>query len=82
MRLRITALAEHSLGHAAESQTALQELIANNRAAEVAEVYAWKGDADRAFEWMDRAFDQKYALMKIDPFFVKLHGDPRWAAVA
>ncbi|MFM7785975.1 MAG: TPR end-of-group domain-containing protein, partial [Gammaproteobacteria bacterium] len=47
----------------------------------IAESYAYRGDSDRAFEWLDKAVESKdpwrvYALT--DPFLVSLHTDPRW----
>lgn len=47
-----------------------------------AQTYAALGDVDRAFEWLDRAYDARdWALFfaRSDPLLVSLHGDPRWA---
>jgi TolB-like protein/Flp pilus assembly protein TadD len=80
------ALAEHTLGHARESQRALEDLIAqdaSHAAAQVAEVYAWRGEKDKAFEWLDRALRQHdggLSDIKTDPFLVSLHGDERFTA--
>ncbi len=80
------ALAEHSLGHAAESDKALNELIAgwaDAAAYQVAEACAWRGERDRAFEWLERAYAQRdsgLAHSKTDPFFDTLRDDPRWPA--
>lgn len=46
-------------------------------------MYAVRGDADRAFEWLEKAFDYRDAgIAEVQglPFFRKLHGDPRWSA--
>ncbi|HSC11745.1 MAG TPA: tetratricopeptide repeat protein [Rhodanobacteraceae bacterium] len=87
VRLSITALAEHSLGHESESARALDELKKNHAAGfafQVAEVHAWRGEKDQAFEWLDRAYSQRdggMAMIKFDPFLVSLRDDPRYAAM-
>jgi TolB-like protein/cytochrome c-type biogenesis protein CcmH/NrfG len=51
-----TCLAEHALGHAAESDQALAELTTEpDIAYQVAEACSWRGETDRAFEWLERA---------------------------
>jgi serine/threonine-protein kinase len=83
-RLTNAALAQHDLGHAKESQQALDELIAkyaHSGAYQIADVYAWLGETDHAFEWLDRAFAQRdggLTLVKMDPLLRKLRGDPRY----
>jgi len=47
----------------------------------IAQMYAFHGDSDAAFEWLDRAFDQRdssMSLVKADSLLVSLHDDPRW----
>jgi serine/threonine-protein kinase len=86
-RLAGLALAEHDLGHAAESKDALDQLIsahAADGAYLVATVYAWRGDRDQAFAWLERAIKQhESALVGLayDPLLRGLHADPRFAAV-
>ena len=81
------AMAEYSLGHAKESQQALDEQIAKyaqGSAYQVAEIYAWRGEKDKAFEWLDRAYAQHdggLSFIKNDPLIAKLRGDPRYAAM-
>jgi serine/threonine-protein kinase len=81
------AMAEHSLGHANESQQALDREIvqyAQGAAYQIAEVYAWRGEKDMAFEWLDRAYDQHdggLTFIKTDPLVKSLVGDPRYAAL-
>ena len=51
-------MAWHALGKEAESDAALAELIAQIReglAYNIAGVLAFRGEADRAFEWLDKA---------------------------
>ena len=43
-----------------------------------------RGDKDRAFKWLERAFEQRDGGLnndKVDPLLVKLRGDPRHAAL-
>ncbi len=86
-RLFGVAMAEHSLGHAQASQQALDELIskaASLSACQIAEVYAWRGEKEKAFEWLERAYRQRDAgvvSMKADPLFKSLRGDPRFDAM-
>jgi serine/threonine protein kinase/tetratricopeptide (TPR) repeat protein len=81
------AMADHDLGRAKDSQEALDELIAkhaHNSAYRIAEVYAWRGERDKAFEWLDRAYSQLdgvLAELKFDPLLSKLRGDARYAAM-
>ena len=80
------AMSEHTLGHAKESQQALDELAAKhalNSADQIAEVYAWRGERERAFEWLQRAYtqhDNGLSSIKYDPLFAKLRADARYAA--
>jgi adenylate cyclase len=86
-RLTDVAMAEHSLGHAKESQQALDELIAKHApdgAYQVAEALAWRGEKDKAFEWLERAYQQRdggLSEVKVDLLLDRLHGDPRFKAL-
>jgi TolB-like protein len=86
-RLTDVATAEHSLGHVMESQQALDELIAKHAADgayQVAETFAWRGDKDKAFEWLERAYQQRdggLSEVKVDLLLDHLHGDPRFRTV-
>jgi TolB-like protein/tetratricopeptide (TPR) repeat protein len=81
------AMAEHSLGHAAESQAAADQLIAkyaDNVPAQIAELYAWRGENDKAFEWLERAYvvrDPALIAIRADPILAPLRSDPRFAAM-
>jgi TolB-like protein/tetratricopeptide (TPR) repeat protein len=83
-RLLGIALAERTLGHAAESDAALNELIreyGDVAAYQIAELHAMRDDADRAFQWLERAYRQHDAgltSMQVDRFLRGLHDDPRW----
>lgn len=85
-RLQGLALAYHALGRKKESDAALAEFVAKyhaDGAFQIAEVYAFRGEADRAFEWLERAYAQHdggLAYMKGDPLLKSLERDPRYAA--
>jgi serine/threonine-protein kinase len=80
------AIVHHGLGHAAESDAALHELIekySEGSAFEVADVCAMRGETDRAFEWLERAYAQRdpgLTETKVSPRLRSLHADPRWGA--
>ena len=74
----------HVLGRKAESDAALADLIEKHRndaAYNIAYVLAFRGEADRAFEWLDKAAtDRDPGLddIAVDPLFAGLYKDPRW----
>ena len=44
-------------------------------------VFAYRGAADRAFEWLDKAVQQHdltLGSIAAYPMFATLHSDPRW----
>ena len=67
-----------------EAQTLLEQMIEEDghRAAyQITEILAFRGDIDAAFEWFQRARDQKDGGMSeiLGNYFLQnLHGDPRW----
>jgi TolB-like protein len=83
-RLTSVAMAEHTLGHVRESQHALEQLIAQHAteaAFQIAEIFAWRGENDRAFEWLERAYQQRdggLSDIKTDPPLANLRDDPRY----
>jgi Flp pilus assembly protein TadD len=85
-RLTGQAKAEYSLGHAEASQRSLDDLIAQNGDDKyfVAAVYAWRGETDKSFEWLERAYaarDPGLTWLKIDRNFHGLHNDPRYQSL-
>ena len=78
------AMAEYTLGNARASQQALDKLIATgagDAAYQIAEVYAWRGEKDKAFEWLERAYRQQdggLADLKTDLQLASLRSDPRY----
>lgn len=87
LRLLGLALARATLGQSAESQALLDELIdkyQEDSACQIAEVYAFRGDRDRAFEWLERAYAQRdggLCELVTNPLLRSLHEDPRWGAL-
>jgi serine/threonine protein kinase/Tfp pilus assembly protein PilF len=85
-RLSSVAMAEHTLGHVRESQRALEQLIAQHAteaAFQIAEIFAWRGEKDKAFDWLERAYQQRdggLSDIKTDPPLVNLRDDPRYNA--
>jgi serine/threonine-protein kinase len=80
------AMAEFTLGNTAAAQRELDAEIAGysqGAAFQIAEIYAWRGEKDKAFEWLERAYAQNdggLSFIKVDPLMKSLHGDPRYAA--
>ena len=83
-RLRMLPIVLHAAGRASESDAALKALIAKfsqTEAYSVAMSYAYRGDRDLAFQWLDRAYLQRDSnLVEIvgDRLFKNLFGDPRY----
>ena len=51
---------------------------------DIAELYAWAGENDLAFEWLEKAFDVRSAQLLHAPFnprFLSLRSDPRFEAL-
>jgi TolB-like protein/Flp pilus assembly protein TadD len=79
-------MAYHALGRKADSDEALAALIAKREKDSpynIAYVYAFRGEADKAFEWLDKAVeygDPGLGLILTESLFDKIHADPRWLA--
>jgi TolB-like protein len=78
------ALAQYARGDRSVADAVLAELIAKDRnflAYQIAEVYAWRGETDNAFEWLQIAFDNHDTGMLsllIDPLMRGLKHDARY----
>jgi TolB-like protein len=81
------AMAEYSLGNREASDRALAAFIKQNGtplAYQYAEVYSWRGEKDKAFEWLDTAYgtrDGGLVYVTYDRAIQNLRGDPRYAAL-
>ena len=85
-RLLIVSCARWGQKRVQESDAALTELIKNEAdlaAFQIAEGYAYRGDKDKAFEWLERARGQRdpgLGTLRKDPLLENLRNDPRWDA--
>jgi tetratricopeptide (TPR) repeat protein len=77
-------MAYHALGRKADSDAALAALTAKyekDAPYNIAYVHAFRGDADRAFEWLDKAVeygDAGLSEIVLQNEFANIHSDPRW----
>jgi adenylate cyclase len=85
-RLLIVGCTRWSQKRVPESDAALAELIAKTgetAAYQVAEFYAYRNDKDHAFEWLERARQQRdggLPGLRTDTLLPNLHDDSRWNA--
>jgi len=85
-RLIGLVMVHHALGQASASDAALEELIEKyeqDAAYNIAFTLAFRGEVDRAFEWLDKAeqyHDSGLSQIVVEPLFESLHSDPRWQA--
>jgi TolB-like protein/tetratricopeptide (TPR) repeat protein len=73
-------------GRTADANAALQKMVNNSAGSEfqVAEAYAYFGNVDQAFAWLDRAValrDPGIQWLRGDPLLRNLTRDPRYAAL-
>ena len=57
---------------------------ADGGAYQIAEVFAWWGDNDKAIQWLERAYvqhDGGLAGVKVDPLLKRLRLDPRYKTI-
>ena len=86
-RLLVLACAYWALGRRAESDATLaafEREFADRKAYEIGAVYAFRGQADAAFTWMDRAIQQRKGSlvdMKTYALLRSLRADPRYEAL-
>jgi TolB-like protein/DNA-binding winged helix-turn-helix (wHTH) protein/Flp pilus assembly protein TadD len=80
------ALAYHALGREQDSNAALAALIAKYRATapyQIAQIYAYRGEADKSFEWLEHAYEQRdpgLPEIKSNPLLKTLRHEPRYIA--
>jgi serine/threonine protein kinase/tetratricopeptide (TPR) repeat protein len=81
------ATAHAGLGHREASRRALDALIAgfaHHSAFQIAQAFAWLGERDAAFEWLDRAYAQRDPGLRrvgYDPLVRRIANDPRHGAL-
>jgi TolB-like protein/Tfp pilus assembly protein PilF len=82
-RVKGSALALYTLGRVSEYEAAraeLEERWGERWPSDIAEAYAWAGDPDSAFAWLEKELEVTGNLNAVaqDPFLLSLHDDPRW----
>jgi len=84
-RLWALAIVQNGLGNQTESDKAVSELIAKHSdtmAYQIAEVHGARGERDLAFQWLERAYEERdtgLCTIKVSRYFHSLRIDPRWA---
>ena len=74
------------IGNRADAERIITQLQAKSKETYIspyfiAVVYAGLNDKDAAFEWLEKAFDERHPyliLMAVEPVFSNLHSDPRF----
>ncbi len=86
-RLWSLAILYYAAGQKADSDETLLTLTENHadgNAYQIAEIHSMRGETDAAFDWLERAYQERDAGMthaKVNPRFRPLYGDPRWAVI-
>jgi TolB-like protein len=86
-RLAGLAVVYAAMGRRAESDAALKTLEARfetKDAYEIAQIHAYRGETDMAFEWLQRSYqrhDSYIVWVKTDPLLRSLRGDRRFRAL-
>jgi len=79
------AILAYAMKRMPESNAALDKLIElyhASAAIQIAQAYAYRGERDKAFEWLDRSYAQQdpgLINVKTDPLFASLRKDPRFS---
>jgi len=77
-------ITEYALGRTEEADRVMADFIEeyqHDSAYQIAQIYAFRGDTGKVFEWLERAYTQRDpGLVEIltDPFLSEISGDPRW----
>jgi TolB-like protein/cytochrome c-type biogenesis protein CcmH/NrfG len=86
-RLPVEAMIYHALGRESESHEALGRFIERYKegnAYQVAQIYAYRGQASEALDWLDVALkdrDGGLYLTQVDPYLKALRSERRFAAL-
>jgi TolB-like protein len=77
------AVAQYARGDRRAADAALADLVANSRGVDyqIAQVYAVRGETDKAFEWLRVSFDNHdtgMLALLVDPLLRDLRDDPRY----
>lgn len=74
----------HALGKKKDADRALNDFVDafhHDMACQIANTFAWINEPDQAFEWFNRAYEQKdggLSEIRRVPLLENLHDDPRW----
>jgi TolB-like protein/Flp pilus assembly protein TadD len=82
VRIGGSAMAYFAMGRKSDSDASLAQMVASmtDHPFAIAEVYAFRGETDEAFKWLDRALVRKdpgFVLLR-NPAFKKLEDDARY----
>lgn len=78
------AMGQHAAGNTVAAEEVLNDLITNwekEAAYNISYVFAFRGETDKAFEWLDKAVeygDPGIVEIGVEPLFRNIHEDPRW----
>jgi serine/threonine-protein kinase len=80
------AIAHQARGDRQAADAVLADLMGNNRGLDyqVAQIYAFRGDKDKAFEWLQVSFDNHdtgMLALRVDPLLDTLRDDARFKAL-
>jgi TolB-like protein/Flp pilus assembly protein TadD len=87
IRLRALPMIYDRLGRSVEADQAIEHLKAAEgsgiTAYEIAEVYAYTGDSEQAFSWLERGIDSGVSMsfVRLSPFLQAVSGDDRWQEI-
>jgi len=81
--LPFLAMVYYSQGRISDYDDSVQRLLdgdAEKMPVAMAWLFAWSGDVDRGFEWLQKALTAGYEIQYTywDPFYENLRKDPRW----
>jgi TolB-like protein/DNA-binding winged helix-turn-helix (wHTH) protein/cytochrome c-type biogenesis protein CcmH/NrfG len=81
-----SAMAYFAMGRRTDSDAALAQVTNSHPddAFGIAEIYAFRGESDEAFKWLNRSYAQKdtrLSFIKGDRLFKNVEGDPRYKAL-
>jgi TolB-like protein/Tfp pilus assembly protein PilF/predicted Ser/Thr protein kinase len=85
-RLEGQAIVYYALNRTREAATTLsayEQKYGSTDLEGIASIYAYRGEVDEAFRWLDRAYeshDVNCVIVKVDPFLKNLRADPRFKA--
>jgi len=85
-RLFGQVLVYHALDKKNDADAALSEFVAkysDDSAYQVASAYAFRGQTEKAFEWLHKAYtrrDPGLSDIKVDPLLLSIRGDTRYSA--